>query len=193
MSRMQRNLVDSNSNWYAGAKCLELLLSRLSHDIFAVDVYHHQACYLCFTKTKKASIEVGTNFDKEIVIGEFNTYIRVKIFKEKSAYLSNELLKDSNYFSFEFDIDTVFTYTKSLQRHLEINFPEVICFFSYGKFVVVYSADTNPCQHPVSTRKGTGLRNRDLTSAFAKMIRSSVESDFENQDEEWPMSPNEFV
>ena len=56
----------------------------------------------------------------------------------------------------------MFTCTESLRRHLEINFPEVICFFSYGKFVIVYSADTNPCQHTVSTLKGTGLRNRDL-------------------------------
>ena len=81
---MQRNLVDSDSNWYAGAKRLELLLSGPSHDIFAVDVYYHQYCYLCFTKTKKASIEDGTNFDKEVVIGQFNTYIGVKTIKEKA-------------------------------------------------------------------------------------------------------------
>ena len=185
-----RNLVDSDSNWYAGTKRLKLLVSGPSHDIFAVDVYYHQSCYLCFTKTKKASIEDGTNFDKEIVIREFNTYIRVKIIKEKSAYLLNKLLEDSNYFSSEFSIEPVFTCTKSLRRHLEINFPEVICFFNYGKFIIVYSADTNPCQYAVSTLKGTGLRNRDLTSAFAKVIRSSVESDLENQDEEWPMPPN---
>ena len=87
----------------------------------------------------------------------------------------------------------MFTCTKSLRRHLEINFPEVICFFNYGEFVIVYSADTNPCQYAVSTLKGTGLGNRDLTSAFAKVIRSSVESDLENQDEEWPISPNELA
>ena len=114
ISSMQTNLVDNDSNWYAGAKRLELLFSGPSHDIFAVDVYYHQSCYLCFTKTKKASIEDGTNFDKEIVIGEFNTYISVKIIKEKSAYLLNELLKDSNYFSSEFGIKPVFTCTKSL-------------------------------------------------------------------------------
>ena len=87
----------------------------------------------------------------------------------------------------------MFTCTKPLRRHLEINFPEVMCFFNYGKFVIVYSADTNPCRCAVSTLKGTGLRNRDLTSAFAKMIRSSVECDLENQDEEWSMSPNELA
>ena len=75
ISSMQKNLVDSDSNWYAGAKRLELSLSGPSHEFFAVDVYYYQSCYLCFTKTKKASIEDGTNFDKEIVIGEFNTYI----------------------------------------------------------------------------------------------------------------------
>ena len=31
--------------------------------------------------------------NKEIVIGELSTYIRVKIIKETSAYLLNELLK----------------------------------------------------------------------------------------------------
>ena len=90
---MQRNLIDSDSNCYVGAKRLELLLSGPSHDVFAADAYYHQSCYLCFTKTKKTSIEDGTNFDKQIVIGELSTYIRVKIIKEKSAYLLNELLK----------------------------------------------------------------------------------------------------
>ena len=47
-----KNLVDSDSNWYAGAKHLELLLSGPLHDIFVVDVYYHQSCYLHFTKTK---------------------------------------------------------------------------------------------------------------------------------------------
>ena len=47
-----KNLVDSDSNWYAGAKHLELLLSGSLHDIFVVDVYYHQSCYLRFTKTK---------------------------------------------------------------------------------------------------------------------------------------------
>ena len=79
---------------------------------FAVDIYYHQSCYLCFTKTKKASIEGSINLDKEIVIREFNTYITVKIIKEKSAYLLNELLKDSNQFSSEFGIEPVFTCTK---------------------------------------------------------------------------------
>ena len=81
---MQRSLVDSDRNCYVGAKRLELLLSGPSHDIFPADVYYHQSCHLCFTKTKK---------NKEIVIGELSTYIRVKIIKEKSAYLLNELLK----------------------------------------------------------------------------------------------------
>ena len=82
---------------------------------------------------------------------------------------------------------------KILAKKFRNQFSKVICFFSYGKIVLVYSADTNPCQYAVSTLKGTGLRNRDFTSAFAKMIRSSVESDLENQDEEWPMSPNELT
>ena len=38
-------------------------------------------------------------------------------------------------------------------------------------------------QYVVSTLKGTGLRNEDLTSAFAKMTRSSFEADLKIQDE----------
>ena len=72
----------------------------------------------------------------------------------------------------------MFTCTKPLRRHLEINFPEVMCFFNYGKFVIVYSADTNPCRCAVSTLKGTGLRNRDLiidkaNSKFDLMIKET--------------------
>ena len=66
-------------------------------------------------------------------------------------------------------------------------------FSNYGKFVIVESANTNQCQYDVSTLKGTGLRQRDLTSAFAKMNRSSVEADLENQDEKWPISQNELA
>ena len=69
----------------------------------------------------------------------------------------------------------------------------MICLSNYGKFVIAYSTDTNTCQYAASTLKGTGLRNRDLTSVFANMIRSSVKADLENQDEEWQMSPNELA
>ena len=48
-------------------------------------------------------------------------------------------------------------------------------------------------QYVVSTLKGTGLRNKDLTSAFAKMTRFSFEAELKIQDEAWPISPNELA
>lgn len=74
-----------------------------------------------FSDNKKTSIKDYARFDRETVNEEFNSYIEVKIIQnkkeEKNAYLLNEKLKDSNYCSIEFDIEQVFTCTRSLPRH----------------------------------------------------------------------------
>ena len=74
-----------------------------------------------FPDNKKTGIKDYARFDRETVNKEFNSYIEVKIIQnkkeEKNAYLLNEKLKDSNYCSTEFDIEQVFTCTRSLPRH----------------------------------------------------------------------------
>lgn len=54
MSSTQGNLIRSDSNWYAGAKCLELSLPGRSPEIFGSDVYYLAFCYLCFMKAKNS-------------------------------------------------------------------------------------------------------------------------------------------
>ena len=46
MSSTQGNLISSDNNWYAGAKCLELSLHRRSSEIFGSDVYFLALCCL---------------------------------------------------------------------------------------------------------------------------------------------------
>ena len=74
-----------------------------------------------FSDNKKTSIKDYARFDRETVNEEFNSFIEVKIIQnkkeEKNAYLLNEKLKDSINCSTEFDIEQVFTCTRSLPRH----------------------------------------------------------------------------
>ena len=74
-----------------------------------------------FSDNKKASIKDYAQFDGEKLNGELNSYIKVKIIQtkkeEKNAYPLNEKLKDFNYCSTEFDIEQVFTCTRSLRRY----------------------------------------------------------------------------
>ena len=89
-----------------------------------------------FSDNKKTSIKDYARFDRETVNEELNSYIEVKIIQnkkeEKNAYLLNEKLKDSNYCSIEFDIEQVFTCTRSLPRHWKTNFSKFLSSFNYG-------------------------------------------------------------
>ena len=49
---------------------------------------------------------------------------------------------------------------------------------------MVYSSDVNPCIYVTVTLKGCGLRDEDLTRAFAKMIRKKITK----RQQEWPIS-----
>ena len=48
LERMKMYLCDRSHRLYTAANRLELLLSGQSHDIYAVDIYYHQSCYIKF-------------------------------------------------------------------------------------------------------------------------------------------------
>ena len=84
---MQRNLVDNDSNLHGGAKSLELLFCGPSHDVFGADVYYHQ-----FYENKESADDY-LNFEKEMLV-HLMVLLKLKLSKEKNAYLLHELLKD---------------------------------------------------------------------------------------------------
>ena len=59
-------------------------LSGPSHDVLGADVYYHQFY------ENKASTDDCLNFEKETVVGLFNSFINVEIIEEKNVYLLNE-------------------------------------------------------------------------------------------------------
>ena len=108
----------------SAAQRLQVAMCGPSHDIFALDVYYHQSCYLKFTYILKASQSKRSNINEneEIVSAEFITYLKVKILKEQNAYLLKELLEDIKSLCGEHNVQSFICETKSLRRFLEKTF-----------------------------------------------------------------------
>ena len=107
----------------------------------------------------------------EIASVEFCTYVKVKIIWEKNAYLLKEISGDVKNLSEDHNTMPFISYTKSLRQYSEKNFKDQIGFFNLERQVIVYSAETKPCQHVASTLQGFGLPDRDLVKAFSTFVR----------------------
>ena len=70
--------------------------------------------------------------------------LKVKILREKNAYLLKELLEDVKNLCKEHNTVPFINDTKPLRRCLEKNFNDQIGFLNSGRQVIVYSAETNP-------------------------------------------------
>ena len=192
---MRRHVNEEVSPMQNAAKRLQMLNSGQAHDIFAIDVYYHHSCYLRFTRSSRTSQSSTLSDTQQLVEAEFLTYVKIKIMLQKNAYLLNELLHDIASFSEEHSLEPFISNTRTLRRFLEKKFSQEIGFFPFGKQVIVYSADTNPCQYAVLTLQGAGLRDRDLTKAFATLVRKQVKPEVEKEscEEQWPMSPETLL
>ena len=56
--------------------------------------------------------------------------------------------------------------------------------------VIVHSVNINPCHYAVATTKGAGLRDDDLTKAFARLVHRKLKA---SELQSWPISPEEFL
>ena len=81
--------------FFQAAKRLDILLSGPSHDIFALDVFYHQSCYIKFAL---APLQVDDDYlnkeRKQDVLQAFYYQVRTRIVRDKNAFLLNELLED---------------------------------------------------------------------------------------------------
>lgn len=184
---------------YEGAaKRLELLLSGQSFDVFAVDVYYHKNCYLSFATPYKSKVTVldkdemaRVNMLKNKVTDEFLTLVERKVIKDKEAYLLTDLLEDIENMSTENGLqETCIKYTYELKGKLQDRFGELISFYKAGRNLIVHPTSINPCVYAAATLKGAGLRDDDLTKAFANMIRRKLKK---QSSDEWPITPEELV
>ena len=70
--------------------------------------------------------------------------------------------------------ETPIKYTADLKRKLIAEFDESICFFLSGKFVIVHSSDTNPCQYGVAFLQESDLRDDDIVKYFGRLIKRKI-------------------
>ncbi len=108
-----------NCLYYSAAKRLDIMLGG-TNEVFAVDVFYHNLCLQNYIKAHKEDND--TDPTKTFVRQLFYSNITLKICNQKNAYLLKELWKDSNDWSDEYNVEKVFSGTKSLRRDLENQF-----------------------------------------------------------------------
>ena len=196
MERKTMILADTSHRHHAVAERLEILLSGVSHDIFAADVYYHQSCYIKFVINSTVCAPNEDDSKKNLiddVLYLFNYKIRTRIIRDKEAYLLHELLKDIVQWSTEHGLEeAAIEHTVGLKRYLTNNFENELAFFPSGRHVLVHPIDINPCTYSAATLKGCGLRDVDLSKAFGRMIRRKL-TDRTSSESSWPKTPDELL
>ena len=84
------------------------------------------------------------------------------------------------------------TYGYELKDLLSKSFGNQIAYYKkrVTSNVIVHSVNVNPCQCAVATTKGAGLRDDDLTNAFARLVRRKLKA---SELRSWPISPEELL
>ena len=173
------------------AERLKILLSGTAYDVFAEDVYYHHSCYRKFTRLKSVKeIQEDTEAQsRSDVLESFMFKLRIKVIRDKFAYLLHELLNDVKLLSEEHGLSQpLFGDTYTLKRKIIERFPNEIDFFPQGKFRIVHASDINPCKYAVNVLQGCGLRDRDIIRSFAALVKKLMNTKvFPN-----PKTPKDF-
>jgi len=170
---------------------LNLLLSGPAHDIFALDVYYHKRCYTNFVREKEVE---GTTSGAKIpgrcegVKEDFLRLISKKILQQKRAYFLTDIAEMSS----DAELDEPFVKYGYELKDLSKSFGNQIAYYKEGvtSKVIVHSVIVNPCQYAVATMKGAGLRDDDLTKAFARLVHRKLKV---SELQSWPISPEELL
>ena len=178
-------------DYQEAAHGLNLLLSGPAHDIFALDVYYYKRCYINFVREKEIE---GTTSGAEIPGRcDFLRLISKKILQEKKAYFLTELIRDIAEMSSNAELYEPFVkYGYELKDLLSKSFGNQVAYYKEGvtSKVIVHSVIVNSCQYAVATMKGAGLRDDDLTKAFARLVRRKLKA---SELQSWLISPEELL
>ena len=161
-------------------------------DIFSADISYHIKCYLAYAHPY---IPVGSKeIDKrqEHALSTFFRNSRLRILKDKCAYLLHELLEDFRCICEDAGLEETAIINTRTFKNKKDEFGSKISFKSLSKYLIVYASDTNPCDYAIATLHGRGLRDEDLVKAFRHMIRRKVRHRHQ-QKSEWPLSPEELM
>ncbi len=172
-----RKLLDEQDRHYEAAKRIDILLNGASYDVFAADVYYHKKCYAAFSYSYDKKETLAYNMEQERKIMEyFDEMIRRRVIQDKQSFLMTELLKDFAEISSDFSFsEPHIRQTKYLKTHLEQTFQDEIAFSKVGqKKQVLHSNSVGPVAYVEAALKGHGLREVDLTKAFARLVRRKL-------------------
>ncbi len=126
-------------------------MSGQAHDIFAVDIFYHQSCYIKFAIKPVSQTDREEEEKKgkeEDVINAFLYRVKTSVIRDKKAFLLNELLTDIQFLSEEQYLEKpAIAETKTLRRLLERELADQIGFFPSGIYRIVHSTDINPCEY----------------------------------------------
>eukprot|EP00794_Sanderia_malayensis_P016352 gene16352-17996_t len=189
--QMEKKISQEGDRYYEAAKRLDIFLNGTSHDVFAADVFYHKGCYGAFTYVSKESQKNDeTEKIKLKVFENFNDMFKCKVIQEKESYLMIELLKDLEEISQDFGLETPpIRFTSHLKRHLKDAFQDLISFSTVAGKLVVSFSELGPITYVNAALKGHGLREDDLTRAFARLVRRKLES---KQPFNWPPTPDKL-
>ena len=185
---------DPSHRFCQAAKRLDILLSGPSHDIFALDVFYDQSCYIKFALAPLHVDDDELNKErKQDVLQAFYYQVRTSIVRDKNAFLLNELLEDIKILSDEQGLPfPAIEHTATLKQKLIQEFEERISFFPSGKYLLVHASDVNPCEYAIAALHGSGLRDDDLARSFGRMVRRKLQKSADHQ-KQWPLTPEELT
>ena len=123
-------------------------------------------------------------------MGRFFHLFQCYVIKDQEAFLLTELLEDIKEISSDNDLDDPpITKTATLKLRLSEKFGNSIDFHKIGKRLVVHSSTVNPLSYSAATIEGHGLRESDLTKAFARLICRKVS---QRQAVKWSIEAHEL-
>ena len=96
--------------------------------------------------------------------------------KHLSAFLLSNSLKELMKLYENYGICPLTDNTKELKRRLTKKFEEKIGFFPWGKQLIVFSIEVNPCQYSVATLDGFGLSDNYIIRSFDRMVRRKLQT-----------------
>ena len=121
---------------------------------------------------------------------EYFQLFQHNLIKDQEVFLLVELLEDIKEISSDNDLDyPPITKTATLKNKLSEKFGNSIDFHLIGKRLVVHSSSVSPLSYSAATIEGHGLRDSDLTKAFAWLFHRKVS---QRQAVKWPMEPHEL-
>ena len=131
-TRKELFMKDKDCRPFSVALRLEILLSGQAHDIFAIDIYYHQSCYIKFVLSPSTPKEIKTeeNQKENDVFAVFLYRVKTRIIRDKQAFLLNELLIDIQILSEEEGLNgPAITNTRTLKWYIIEHTGEQISFF----------------------------------------------------------------